>query len=159
MYGAASSDAGSSAKIAVFGSIPARSRKELFTIAGIPSPHAEVVCAASVGAISTLDLPLSMSTGVGVRFFSPFKVTRPAAASTLSARPWLDGSFGMATVCPSIPSSESWSFQNSASGTISVEPIGASCSSLPTLYSAKKRSVWKLLTSFCPWASATFGVE
>ena len=38
------------------------------------------------------------------------------------ARPWLDGSFGMATDSPSMPSMESWSFQNSASGTISVEP-------------------------------------
>ena len=74
----------SQGKIAVVGPTPARGRR--------------------TGTTVTLDLAASMSAGVGVSVGAPsFSVTRPAWTSTLMARPWLDGSLGMATSAPSMP--------------------------------------------------------
>src|SRR5699024_3056916 len=97
MYGCASSFSGSSWKMAVFGSMSARSRKELLTMAGVPSSQEVAVWAASTGVTLTLDFSVSMSAGVGVSRPSFFRVTRPAWTRTLMARPWLVESFGMAT--------------------------------------------------------------
>ena len=102
-----------------------------------------------------------MSAGVGASSSATLslRVSRPAWTSTLMARPWLDGSFGMATDWPSMPSMESWSFQNSASGTISVEPTTRRSLLEALLYSARYLMCWNLFTSSSPCASASLTGE
>ena len=104
--------------------MPARCSQLLLMMAGRPSLYAFGVCEASTATTFTFDASLSMSAGVGVSVGAPSRsVNSPAWTSTLMARPWLDGSFGIATSWPSMPSSESWSFQNRPRTLISPEPM------------------------------------
>ncbi|KJK58981.1 hypothetical protein UK12_07005 [Saccharothrix sp. ST-888] len=81
-----------------------------------------------------------------------------ACSSTRSARPWLDGSLGIA-IFPSsgIRSTLLCFSENSPSGATEVAPIGTVSVPLPALNWLRSARCWKALSSMSPAARALLG--